>query len=244
MENAFLVSLSHLNALKREMDVIANNLANANTTAFKSDGILFEEYLSKKAEGGAAPEISFVTDYGLVRDMHVGELTQTGNPLDVAVSGKGYFAIQFKDKIAYTRNGHFNINNNGELVTPDGYQVLNDNLNPVKFAPNAPLPEIAADGSISSAGAQAGKLGLFSFDDEQAMQKSMSGLLTTEETRKPLPRGETHLVQGSLENSNVQPVTEMTRMIDVLRKYQTAVQLTSVDDELMRKAIDQLSRVR
>lgn len=244
MENAFLVSLSHLNALKREMDVIANNLANANTTAFKSDGILFEEFLSSKAEGGPAPDISFVTDYGLVRNMSVGELTQTGNPLDVAISGKGYFAIQFKDNVVYTRNGHFNINNAGELVTSDGYQVLNDNLNPIKFTPGAPLPEIAADGTISSAGAQAGRLGLFSFEDEQGMQKTMSGLLTTEETRKPLPRGEAHLLQGSLENSNVQPVAEMTRMIDVLRKYQTAVKLTSVDDELMRKAIDQLSRIR
>lgn len=246
MENAFLVSLSHLSALKREMDVIANNLANVNTDAFKSEGVLFEEFISEEAQGGdpAAPKISFVLDYGVVRNMAVGTLTHTGNPLDVAISGEGYFAVQTEDEIAYTRSGHFNVNNKGQLVTTDGQPVLNAQMQPITIPPGSEMPVITADGTISGPGVPKQQLGFFTFDDQQALQKIGANLLTTDEERKPVPRAKINLVQGSVESSNVEPVAQITRMIEVMRKYQSAAQLTENDDELTRKAIDQLPRIR
>ncbi len=245
MENAFLVSLSHLSALKREMDVIANNLANANTGAFKAENVLFKEFISPTAEGDtAAPSISFVLDYGVVRNLAVGTLTHTGNPLDMAISGEGYFAVQSKDQIAYTRSGHFNLNTKGELVTSEGNQILNGDLKPITIPPGSPMPEISSDGTISGPGLPNQKLGIFTFQDQQNLRKIGSGLFITDEERAPLEKGKINLVQGSVETSNVEPVTEITRMIEVMRKYQSAAQLTSADDELTRKVIDQLSRVR
>ncbi|MDO9462019.1 MAG: flagellar basal-body rod protein FlgF [Alphaproteobacteria bacterium] len=245
MENAFLVSLSHLSSLKREMDVIANNLANVNTDAYKSENVLFEEFISPVAEGdGKVPEVSFVLDYGLVRNLSAGNLVQTGSPLDVAISSDGYFAVQFNDQIAYTRNGSFNLNNKGELVTSAGHQVLNANLRPIVIPPGSELPDIASDGTISGPGLGNQKLGVFSFKDQQALKKIGANLFTTGEERTLTPKDKLNLVQGSVESSNVQAVSEITRMIEVMRKYQSAAQLTENGDELTRKAIDQLSRVR
>ncbi len=245
MENAFLVSLSHLSALKREMDVIANNLANVNTDAYKSEGVLFEEYISNMAEGDAkAPQVSFVFDYGLVRNLSVGSPVHTGSSLDVAISGDGYFAVQFKDQVAYTRNGNFNLNNKGELVTTDGYQILNADLRPIIIPPGSELPDISIDGTISGPGLANQKLGVFTFENQQGLKKAGANLFITDEERSTLPKNKINLVQGSVETSNVQPVAEITRMIEVMRKYQSASQLTQNEDELTRKAIDQLSRVR
>lgn len=245
MENAFLVSLSHLSSLKREMDVIANNLANANTDAFKSENVLFEEYISPKSAGDSeTPEVSFVLDYGLVRNLSVGNLLQTGNALNVALAGEGYFAVQFKDQIAYTRNGNFNLNSNGELVTSDGHQILNADLKPIKIPPGAELPDISTDGTLSGPGQPNQKLGIFTFDNEQALTKMGANLFVSESERIPVEKGKINLIQGSVETSNVQAVSEITRMIEVMRKYQSAAQLTQTEDELTRKAIDQLSRVR
>ncbi len=245
MENAFLVSLSHLSSLKREMDVIANNLANVNTDAYKSESVLFEEFISPLAEGGGkAPDVSFVLDYGLVRNISVGNLVQTGSPLDVAITGEGYFAVQFKDQIAYTRNGNFTLNSSGELVTSDGNQILNADLRPIKIPPGSELPDISADGTISGPGQANQKLGVFSFENEQTLKKIGSNLFISEEERVPVSKNKIHLVQGSVETSNVQAVAEITRMIEVMRKYQSAAKLTENEDELTRKAIDQLSRVR
>ncbi|MFZ5834380.1 MAG: flagellar hook basal-body protein [Pseudomonadota bacterium] len=245
MENAFLVSLSHLSSLKREMDVIANNIANSNTDSFKSESVLFKEHIAANTEGaGKVPEISFVLDYGLVRNMSVGNMVQTGSPLDVANSGDGYFAVQFKDKIAYTRNGNFHLNDKGELVNADGYAVLNADMKSITIPQGSELPNIASDGTISGPGLTPQKLGVFTFTDQQALKKIGGNLLTTDEERVPVAKGKVALVQGSLETSNVQPVTEITRMIEVMRKYQSASQLTDNEDDLTRKAIDQLSRIR
>lgn len=245
MENTFLVSLSHLSSLKREMDVIANNIANSNTDSFKSEAVLFKEHIAANTEGdGKVPEISFALDYGLVRNMAVGNLVQTGSQLDVANSGEGYFAVQFKDKIAYSRDGNFHLNNKGELVNADGYTVLNAEMKPIVIPQGSELPDIAADGTISGPGLPRQKLGVFTFSDQQALQKIGGNLLITDEERVPVAKGKIALVQGSLETSNVQPVAEITRMIEVMRKYQSAVQLTDNEDDLTRKAIDQLSRIR
>ena len=127
MQNAVLVGLSRQVALARELDVVANNIANINTTGFKADGSLFEEFLSSSARAdGPAGRVSFVRDRGVWHDMSQGPIEHTGNPLDVAVDGKGFLVVQTPRGERYTRNGSMQINATGQLVTSDGYPVLGD----------------------------------------------------------------------------------------------------------------------
>ena len=245
MENAFLVSLSHLTSLRRQMDVIANNLANANTGAFKSEQVLFEELISPVAEAeNPANEVSFVLDYGVVRDFGRGEMAHTGNPLDLAIGGEGFFAVEFNDQTAYTRNGNLALNSDGELVTQAGYRVLNSDRRPITLDPSDPMPVISADGTISVEGQPLQKLAVFEFESLQALKKAGSNLFTANEEPTEAKGELINIQQGKLEHSNVEPVLEITRMIEVMRKYQSAKRLTDTNDELTRKVIDQLSQIR
>ncbi len=117
-----LVGLSRQVGLEREMDVVANNIANMNTTGYKADGSLFEEYLSSAASAAqTGSRVSYVRDRGVWHDMSQGPIERTGNPLDVAVDGKALLVVQTPNGERYTRNGSMQINANGQLVTSDGY---------------------------------------------------------------------------------------------------------------------------
>src|ERR1700759_4686280 len=129
MENSLLVSLSQQLAAYRAMDVIANNIANVSTPGFKREAAKFQEYVAemRPAEGQKGPQpVSFVKEAGVVRDSSQGNIEQTGAPFDLAISGKGYFAVQTPGGLRYTRDGHFTLDGNGNLVTSQGYQVQGD----------------------------------------------------------------------------------------------------------------------
>lgn len=245
MENTFLVSLSQLSALRRQMDIIANNLANANTDSFKSEQPVFEQYISPEAKGGsAAPDVMFTIDSGVVRDMQQGSIIHTGNKLDAGLGGEGFYAVQRDDGIAYTRDGHFKLSSKGEIITADGFKILDSQSKPIVLPQGTGIPDISGDGSISAGGIPLQRLGVFKFENPAALEKAGSNLYTTDEQAIPVPPADVSIIQGSIEASNVQPVVEMTRMIDVMRKYQSASQLVDTGDDLTRKAIDQLSTIR
>ncbi len=130
MENTFLVGLSQQVASHRSMEVIANNLANLSTPAFKQETVAFEEYLmnvpATEAEGGGTIPVAFVLDRGVVRDLTGGRLEQTNGVLDFALEGPGYFVVDTPEGERYTRNGHFQLDNQGRVVTDDGYVVQSD----------------------------------------------------------------------------------------------------------------------
>src|SRR5690606_22844031 len=135
MENALLIGLSRQMAMSRDMATIANNLANMNTTAYKSEAMLFEQYLMPDAsEDSLDKQITFVQDVGQHRDMRDGALQTTGNPLDVAIAGEGFFRVETEAGVLYTRNGHFNLNAEGQLVTSAGEPVLTDAGAAITFA--------------------------------------------------------------------------------------------------------------
>ncbi len=245
MDNTFLVSLSRLSGLRRQMDIIANNIANANTDGFKSEQPLFEEYISPNASGeNTSPDIIFSMDTGVTRNMQQGNILRTGSPLDTALGIDGFFSVQRDGGVAYTRNGNFKLSSKGELVTSDGLKILDSQSNPIVLPSNSGMPEIAKDGTISLSGQTLQRLGVFKMESPAAMQNIGGNLYTTDEKPSPLPARDVTIIQGSVEMSNVESITEMTRMIDVLRKYQTASQLIDTGDDMLRKAIDQLSRIR
>lgn len=239
MENALLIALSRQMAMTREMATIANNLANMNTAGFKSEAMLFDQYVMKDAsESSQAAKITFVQDFGQHRDLRDGTLQTTGNPFDVAISGDGFFRVQTENNVMYTRNGHFRLDDAGQLVTANGDPVLTDADAPMLFAQDETDITIARDGTVSSSLGLRGKLSIVTFENPQAMQNAGGTLLGTLQDEQPVERP--HLVQGALEGSNVQPIIEMTNMIEVSRSYASAQKLIDQSDQMRRKAIQDL----
>lgn len=244
MDNSLLVSLSQQLAAYRAMDVIANNIANASTPGFKREAAKFEEYIShvRPAEDQKGPQtLSFVKDAGVLRDISQGELSATGSPYDFAINGKGFFAVQTPQGLRYTRDGHFSLNQDGVLVTSDGYPVQGDG-GAITVTPSDGEISVGPDGTISSilngASNQIGKLQVMGFANERAMVKQGANLYSTTQTATPLT--DSTIAQRMLEGSNVSPVIEITHMVDVMRAYQMTATMTNSEEQMMRQAIDKL----
>jgi flagellar basal-body rod protein FlgF len=250
MQNAALVGLSRQMALGRELDVIANNVANLDTTGYKADGSLFEEYLSSAARGDQTDaRVSFVRDRGVWHDMTQGPIERTGNPLDVAIDGKSAFlVVQTPNGERYTRNGSLQINASGQLVTGNGDPVLGDS-GPITFQPNDHQVSISKDGTISvregtsNADSQRGKLKLVRFTNLQQLQKDGSSLFNAPAGVTPQEATKATVVQGALEKSNVRGVVEMSRMIEITRSYTQVANMMQQQNDLGQSAIDKLAEV-
>jgi len=244
MDNSLLVSLSHQLAAYRSMDVIANNIANASTPGFKRETAKFEEYVTyvRPSETQTGPQaLSFVKDAGIVRDIGQGELSSTGATLDFAINGKGFFAVQTPQGMRYTRDGHFTLNQDGQLVTSDGNAVQGDGGN-ITITPDDGTVSVGPDGTISSilngASNQIGKLRVVTFPNERAMTKEGANLYST--TQAAATSTESTVVQRMLEGSNVKPVIEISHMVEVMRAYEMTATMTNSQEQLMRQAIDKL----
>lgn len=252
MQNTLLVGLSRQVALRRELDVVANNIANLNTTGFKSAGALFEEYVGPNARAanvsGGDRRVSFVRDRATWIDLSQGPIERTGNPLDIALDGKGYLAVQTPQGERYTRNGALQINSSGELVTNEGYQVLGES-GPITLQPKDRDVTISPDGTISvregsaAIDAQRGKLRMVAFDKPNLLQKDGAGTFNVPEGVTQQPDTNTRIVQGAVEKSNVRSVVEMTRMIEVTRAYTQVATLLTQQADLNRTAIEKLAEV-
>jgi flagellar basal-body rod protein FlgF len=253
MQNALLIGLSRQVALERELDVVANNIANINTSGFKTDGAVFEEFVSPTARAenflAADRRVSFVHDRATWIDLSQGPLERTNNPLDIAVSGKGFLAVQTPGGERYTRNGALQINNNGELVTSEGYQVLGES-GPITFQPKDRNITISEDGTISAregnnsqTESQRGQLRLVSFDQPGRLQKDGSSTFKAPANVTPQADKLSRVAQGTIEKSNVRSVMEMTRMIEVTRSYTQIAALLSQQSDLQRTAIEKLADV-
>jgi flagellar basal-body rod protein FlgF len=254
MQHALLIGLSRQVALGRELDVVANNIANLNTSGFKADGSIFEEYLSPTAKADAATQaeskVSFVRDRGTWHNMSQGPIERTGNPLDIAIDGKGFLVVRTPQGERYTRNGALQINGNGNLVTSEGFEVVGDS-GPITIQRGDREIAISAQGMVSvRAGtgiedSQRGKLRIVSFDDSQAMQLKKDGSGTFSIAAGITPQADTksQIVQGSIEKSNVRGVVEMTRMIEITRSYSQVAALLQQQSEMRTSAISKLADV-
>ena len=253
MQNALLVGLSRQVALARELDVVANNIANLNTAGFKSDGAVFEEYVSPTArfDNFLSPDrrVSFVQDRATWIDHSQGPLERTGNALDAAIDGRGFFAVQTPRGERYTRNGAFQINNNGELVTSEGFQVLGES-GPITFQPNDRNITISQDGTISvregnntATESQRGQLRVVSFDRPGRLQKDGASVFLAPAGLTPQADKLSRIMQGTVEKSNVRSVVEMARMIEVTRSYTQIATMLAQHSELKRTAIEKLAEV-
>src|SRR4051812_37069381 len=247
MQNTLLVGLSRQVALGRELEVVANNIANINTSGFKADGSIFEEFLNSNARADqTGSRVSFVRDRGTWHDLSSGPVEKTGNPLDVAVDGKGFLVVQTPRGERYTRNGAFQINNTGDLVTSEGFQVMGE-AGPLKFQPTDNQVSISADGTISvregnsKTDSQRGRLRMVSLDAAN-IQKDGSSTFSTV-TGAAQPTKDSRIIQGSVEKSNVRAVVEMTRMIEVTRSYTQVATMLSQQADMQRSSMTKLAEV-
>jgi flagellar basal-body rod protein FlgF len=246
MDTTLYVGLSHQAALRRNMDLIANNIANLNTTAYRREQVIFQEYLVDIANSASRDtrEVAFVEDYGVARDLTQGPLTPTGNPLDVAIEGKGYFSVQNDDATDpfYTRNGRFVISPDGYLSLTSGHKVLDTSGQPIPIGPEDADINIAPDGTIASSQGPIAQINVVSFDDERLLQKVGDNLYSSEQGS--IPADEFQLQNGMLEASNVNGISEMTQMIEVLRTYQSTSKMLDRYQDLRSRGIERLGRVQ
>lgn len=253
MENAILVGLSRQMILHREMDVVSNNIANLNTTGFKADNAIFEEYVMPGASAdqftGRDRRVSFVQDRSTWHDLAQGSVERTGNPLDVAIDGNGFLVVQTPNGERYTRNGSLQINAQGQLVTTEGHPVLGEN-GPIQFQTQDADIMIGKEGTITvRAGADAtsdqtrGKLRLVDFASARQLRKDGGSTFAALPGVTPNPAANPHLLQGSIEKSNVRSVVEMTRMIEVTRSYTQIAGILQNQSDMRRNAIEKLADV-
>ncbi|MFZ4762667.1 MAG: flagellar basal-body rod protein FlgF [Alphaproteobacteria bacterium] len=242
MESPIYIATSLQTALRRQMDVVANNVANMNTPGFKRENMVFMQYMpdSIAKQPKAENRYSMVMDYGNWRNTAQGPLLPTGNPLDVSIQGKGFFTVQDdKGNSFYTRSGNFSVNANGELVDKNGYKVMGDGGS-LTIPPNTNVV-INDDGRVTAGGSEVGKLKLAEFDKEQFMTPLEGGLYKTDQS--PQPPKDSKIVQAMLEESNVQPVVEMTKMIEIQRRYQSVQNMIDGEHERIRSAVSKLAKI-
>jgi flagellar basal-body rod protein FlgF len=241
MDNALMLGLQAQRVLQRRMDVSANNLANISTAGFKADGLVMEFDDGTRAHALEGPDqIVFVRDIALMRDMTQGPIAMTGNPLDVAIEGDGFFMVEGPSGPLYTRDGAFSLTGDGRLVTSDGRAVLNSGGAPIAFDPQGESPTIGRDGAIRVAGVEAGRIGVASFAAPGALSKVGDNLWDAQGQASQTFEGV--VVQGALEGSNVRPVVELTRLIEISRAYESAAKIVSGADDLRQRAIERLGR--
>ena len=252
MENMLLIGLSREATLERHLAVISNNLANVNTNGFKANQVLFEEFLNSKAHEdnfpGSDRRVSYVQDRGTFHDMTQGSLEKTSNPLDVAINGAGFLAVQAAGGERYTRDGNLHLNSTGQLVTANGDAVLGTS-GPIVFQSTDHDINISQDGTItvlegaSRTDSIRGKLRVVSFPDAQKLVKQGNNLYSAPNGTAAAQDTKSAVQQGFVEKSNINSVVEMSRMIEVNRTYTNIANMLAAQNELHKSAIEKLAEV-
>ena len=245
MDNSTYISLSLATALRRQLDVTANNMANTSTAGFKGERVVFSSFLHRD-ESAATGDTSFLIDRGSYVDQQQGAITVTGNTLDVALKGEGWFGYETpQGQRAYGRDGHFDAQ--GALMTMSGARVLDIGGNPINLPPDALNDlSISRNGTISSlANGVISQIGVFTLPDVQSYERIGNGMFIQPDLdgiRPAIPDGTTEVVQGAIEGSNIQPVVEMTRMMSIQKAYERAVELMNGEDDLRRDMLRRVGR--
>lgn len=235
MDAALYTTLNRQSGLMREMGVIANNIANGSTAGFRREGVVFSEYVAAMDRD---PSLSMAHASGRHVDLSQATLSQTGGTFDFAIQGEGFFLVETPQGERLTRAGSFTPSAEGELVTPDGFRLLDAGGAPIFVPPDAKVA-LARDGTLSADGEPVAQVGLWRPSDPLAL-RHQSGTLFDGGELEPVEDGQ--VLQGMLEDSNVQPVSEIARMIEVQRAYELGQKFLDAEDERVRGVIQTLGR--
>ncbi len=234
MDNSIYVTLSRQMTLFRDMEATANNIANVNTVGYNSEKLAFHDYLvDGMLEGKRGEDVAYARDPLSYRDTTNGPLRTTGNPLDLAINGPGYFMVETPLGQRFTKAGNFMLNAEGTLVTPQGYPVLSNDGGVINFPEDANNVTIFDDGRITQNGDEIGQVGVVEFANEQAMKRLGNNLYSSD--AQPLERQTARVVQGATEQSNVNGVNEMVRVVQLQRSVGSTAKFVEVMYDLQRK---------
>lgn len=244
MDNALLVGVNTQMSLRRRMDVVANNLANMNTAAFKAEIALNDLVIERPSKANDVPnDIRFTTVDGIQRDMRSGALKVTGGDLDLALTAdNAFYAVRSGAQTYYTRDGQFALDDLSRLVTHNGELVLDDGGAEIVFDPEGGQPNVTEKGMIWQGEIEIGQLGIFRFETPAALEKIGSNLWANGE-QAAIPNETPGIRQGYVEQSNVNAIVEITRMIEISRAYTSASRLVKDTDDLRKNAISALGKV-
>lgn len=237
MDNTGYTTLTRQSGLLREMQVVANNIANAATTGFRQEGVIFSEYIMPIKDGS-----SLSMGHGNVRNTSYeqGTLSQTGGTFDLAIEGDAFFLIETPQGERLSRSGAFSPNSEGDLVTMSGYRVLDVGGAPVFVPPDAGKISISGDGTLSANGNLVGQIGLVVPNDASALIREDGVMFRTDDGYVPAVRAS--ILQGFVEGSNVDAITQLARMIEVQRAYEMGQSFLESEDKRVRQAIESLTK--
>lgn len=238
MDNAVYTSLNRQSGLMREMQAVANNIANLSTAGFRREGVIFAEHVA--ALGQDEPSLSMATAEGRMIDLSQGVLQQTGGTFDLAIEGDGFFMVATPDGNQLTRAGAFTRSPEGELVTADGFRLLDGGGGPISVPADASNIVVAQDGTLSADGQPLAQIGLFAPEDPGDLIHVGGTRFQTR--REPLPMEGGKIFQGFLEGSNVNAVAEITRMIEIQRAYEMGQGFLDAEDGRIRSVTQTLGR--
>lgn len=243
MQNITSIAASRLIAQQRALDVTADNIANAGTPGYKAVRVQFSDWLSRQQNaatprGGAT--IAFTQDRATWRDFQAGPIAHTGNPFDLALTNSGFFTVATAQGPQLTRAGRFGLMPDGTIADATGNALLNTNGQPIQLSPTDTQINIAGDGTVSSANGQIAKIGVVQPDDLMQLHAVGDHRLASDSATTPVAAP--GLVQGSVEDSNVQPMLEMVRMMNDLREFQYVTQMVESENQRQQSAIDKLTQ--
>lgn len=236
MDAAGYTTLTRQSGLMREMQVVAHNIANISTAGFRREGVVFSEHIARL---GPDPSLSMAYANARHVDLTQAGLSNTGAPFDFAIQGEGFFLIETPEGERLTRAGSFTPSAEGELVTPDGMRLLDQGGAPVFVPPAARVVTLGQDGTLSADGAPIAQIGLWRPVDPLSLQHQSGTLFSATEVE---PADTATLLQGFLEESNVEPVSEIARMIEVQRAYELGQKFLDAEDSRVRGVIQTLGR--
>ncbi|CUH40650.1 Distal rod protein [Jannaschia seosinensis] len=237
MTDGVYPTLGRQTGLLREMDTIAQNIANANTTGYRAEGLIFSEFVVGGSRG--APSVSFAHANGHSTNLNQGGMERTGGTFDLAIEGEGFFQIEIAGEPHLTRAGAFVAGPDGGLQTPEGHTVLDEGGAPLFVPIDAEAINVAPDGTVSANGQPVARMGIVMPLDPGAMTRVAGTAFAADEVA---PVEEPRVLQGFLEASNVDPVTEIARMVRVQRAYEMGQGFMDREHERMQSMLRLMDR--
>ena len=241
MENPGYIALSRMIAQEHALQVRANNIANTGTPGFKGESLVFSDYLVRQTGINTPPggqNVQMVQDRTTYRDFSQGQFSKTGNPLDLALQGDGFFVVSTPHGERYTRAGRFSLSPSGQVVDMSGNPVLGPDSQPITVPPGSTGLSVGANGDIGTSNGPVGKFQVVQFDDQQALQAEGGTLFSSSQPSQPVTQPK--IIQGMVEEANIQPVAELTAMMSEMRDFEFASQVSDGESEREQSAIDRI----
>jgi flagellar basal-body rod protein FlgF len=243
MDQISILAAAGMRARMESMDLLANNIANAGTSGYKGDSEFYTLFTSQAADAdGSGEPVTLPMIQRQWTDFSQGILEPTNNPLDFALSGKGFFVVKGPSGPLYTRSGSFQVSTSGTLTTTDGYPLLDDQSQPIKADPVQPI-EVSPDGSIHQKNQSIAKLQLVNFKDPSALVKQGNNYFVNTGGEKPEAATDIKVNQGRLEDSNVSASRAAVRLVSLMRQFEMMQKAISISGDMSRKAIEEVAKL-